>query len=107
MRKRHAIHVVLRDGSGRYLAGQRNCWLFTDDLSQARVFDFIRDRIAEQVETLRREHGLELSILAVDPLERYEVCDLCGIRSMPYATFFDGNRFLCSTCNVAHPKSPS
>jgi pyruvate-formate lyase-activating enzyme len=44
---------------------------------------------------------LELSILAVDPLERYEICDGCGSRSMPYSTFFDGNKFLCSTCNAA------
>ena len=94
------IHV-LRDGFGRYLAGERNGWSFTDDFTQARVFDFIRDRIAEQVESLRREHGLELSILAVDPLERYEICDACGSRSMPYSTFFDGNRFLCPTCNTA------
>jgi hypothetical protein len=105
MRERHAIHVVLQDGFGRYLAGQRNSWSFTEDFSQARIFDFIRDRIAEQVEMLRREHGLELSILAVDPLERYEVCDVCGNRSMPYSTFFDGNRFLCSNCSTAEAKS--
>jgi len=105
MRERHAIHVVLQDGFGRYLAGQRNSWSFTEDFSQARIFDFIRDRIAEQVEMLRREHGLELSILAVDPLERYEVCDVCGNRNMPYSTFFDGNRFLCSNCSTAEAKS--
>jgi len=100
MRERHAIHVVLRDGFGRYLSGQRNGWSFTDDFTQARVFDFIRDRIAEQVEALRRDHGLDLSILAVDPLERYEVCDVCGDRSMPYSTFFDGHRFLCAACKA-------
>jgi len=105
MRERHDIHVILRDGFGRYLAGQRNDWSFTEEFSQARVFDFIKDRIAEQVEMLRREHGLELSIVAVDPLERYEVCDICGNRTMPYSTFFDGNQFLCSNCSTAGAKS--
>ncbi len=96
--REHAIHVILRDGCGRYLAGQRDAWLFTEDFSQAKVFDFVRDRIAEQVELLRQKHGLELSIVAVDPIERYEVCDVCGHRTMPYSTFFDGKRYFCRDC---------
>jgi hypothetical protein len=107
MRERHAIHVVLRDGCGRYLAGQKNDWSFTDDFSQARIFDFIRDRIEEQVDSLTRDHGLALSIVAVDPLERYEICDICGTRAMPYSTFFDGHRYLCPDCHKAHaPAAP-
>jgi len=98
MSERHAIHVVLRDGYGRYLAGQRNLWSFTEDFTQARVFDFIRDRIAEQLETLHREHGLALSVVPVDPIERYEVCDICGQRTMPYSIFFDGKHYTCSGC---------
>jgi hypothetical protein len=98
MPERHGIHVILRDGGGRYLAGERDMWSFTEDVSQAKVFDFIRDRISEQVETLRRDHGLELSIVAVDPVERYEICDVCGHRMMPYSTFFDGKRYFCRDC---------
>ena len=98
MRERHAIHVVLRDGYGRYLAGYKDNWSFTDDFSQARVFDFVADRIAEQVEVLQRSNGLQLSIIAVDPLDRYETCDVCGNRAMPYSTFFDGTRYFCPTC---------
>ncbi len=101
MRERHAIHVVLRDGCGRYLAGQRETWSFTEDFTQAKVFDFIRDRIAEQVERLSRDHGLALSVVAVDPLERYEVCDICGNRAMPYSIFFDGHRYFCRDCRNA------
>lgn len=101
MRERHAIHVVLRDGCGRYLAGQRETWSFTEDFTQAKVFDFIRDRIAEQVEMLSRDHGLALSVVAVDPLERYEVCDICGNRAMPYSIFFDGHRYFCRDCHNA------
>ncbi|HLH52973.1 MAG TPA: hypothetical protein VKY92_05090 [Verrucomicrobiae bacterium] len=102
MHEPHAIHVVLRDGCGRYLTGHRNTWSFTDDFSQARVFDFIRDRIAEQVEALQKGEGLALSVVAVDPLERYEVCDFCGHRAMPYSTFFDGKNYLCRTCLAQH-----
>jgi hypothetical protein len=100
--ERHAIHVVLRDGCGRYLSGQRNTWSFTEDFAQARVFDFIRDRIADQLDALSREHGLVLTVIAVDPLERYEICDACGQRAMPYSIFFDGKNFLCPGCVKAN-----
>ena len=100
MRELHAIHVVLRDGCGRYLPGHRNKWLFTEDFSQAKVFDFIRDRIAEQVEQLQRNQGLALSIVANKPTERYEVCDFCGQRAMPYSTYFDGKNFYCRDCSA-------
>jgi hypothetical protein len=90
--------VVLRDGYGRYLAGQRDSWSFTDDFSEARVFNFVADHIADQLEVLRRNHGVELSIIAIDPLDRYEVCDICGHHAMPYSTFFDGQRYFCPDC---------
>lgn len=106
MRELHAIHVVLRDGCGRYLAGQPNQWVFTEDFSQARVFDFLRDRIAEQVDQLQRDHGLALSIVAIDPVERYEVCDSCGQRAMPYSTFFDGKHYFCRDCYARHSHGP-
>ena len=104
MDERHAIHVVLRDNCGRYLAGKRNMWVFTEDFTQARVFDFVRDRIAAQIDALNREHGLALSIVAVDPLERYEVCDKCGNRAMPYSIFFDGRNYFCPGC-LSNPVS--
>ena len=100
MYEQHAIHVVLRDGCGRYLAGQRNKWSFTADFTQARIFDFIRDRIAEQLDALRKEHSLNLSVIAVDPLERYEICDTCGHRTMPYSIYFDGKNFFCANCRT-------
>jgi hypothetical protein len=102
MRELHAIHVVLRDGCGRYLCGERNKWSFTEDFTRARVFDFIRDHIAEQLESLRMDEGLALSVVAVDPIERYEVCDFCGHRAMPYSTFFDGKNYFCRECSAQH-----
>lgn len=98
MNERHAIHVVLCDEAGRYLSGHRNQWSFTTDFSQARVFDFVRDRIAEQIEALRTQKGLALSVISIDPLERYEICDVCGRRDMPYGIFFDGSKYVCSGC---------
>lgn len=98
MRQRHAIHVVLRDGYGRYLAGHRNEWVFTDDFSEARIFDFVGDHIAEQLDALHRNHGLQLNVIAVDPLDRYEICDVCGNRAMPYSTYFDGTKYFCPDC---------
>ena len=98
MYERHAIHVVLRDGCGRYLSGNTNTWRFTEDFNAAHVFDFIRDRISDPIDLLKREHGLVLSVIAVDPLERYEVCDLCGERTMPYSIYFDGKTFFCHEC---------
>src|SRR5271166_5645059 len=98
MRERYGIHVVLRDGCGRYLAGQRDAWSFTEDLTKARVFDFLADHIPEQLDVLQRDHDLALSVVAVDPIERYEICDFCGHRAMPYSTFFDGQHYFCRDC---------
>jgi hypothetical protein len=39
-----------------------------------------------------------LSAVPVDPTERYEVCDVCGQRTMPYSIFFDGKNYTCSGC---------
>ena len=98
MRARHAIHVVLRDGYGRYLGGHKDAWVFTEDFREARVFDFVADHIAEQLDALRCNQGFQLNVIAVDPAERYEVCDICGQRSMPYSTFFDGRKYFCPDC---------
>ena len=106
MYERHAIHVVLRDGCGRYLSGERNSWCFTEDFAQARVFDFVRDRIADQIESLRHEQGIALSVIAVDPLERYEICDFCGDRTLPYSIVFDGHKFYCLECHKRHQSEP-
>lgn len=95
----HVIKVVLRDLDGRYLAGHTGAWNFVDDPRTARVFDYVRDRISEQLEALEYQHGLVLTAVTLDPRDRYEICDRCGTRVMSVRTFFDGTEYLCPDCH--------
>ena len=92
------IRVVLRSPDGTYLAGGPEAWRYTSERDEAHVFDYERDHIAEQLGKLEREHGLALSVVPVDPRERYEVCDSCGLRVMAMRAFFDGQNYLCPDC---------
>jgi hypothetical protein len=94
----HAIKVMLRSPDGRYVAGHEAGWLLTDDSTRARVFDFVGDRIAEQLQNLQRSSGATWVAVPVDPREGYEICDGCGQRLMAFKIFFDGERFLCPEC---------
>jgi hypothetical protein len=92
------VYVVLRDDQGRYLAGRRQEWAFTADSRNACVFDYVRDRIPEQLESLRTQFGIVLIPIPVESAERYEVCDRCGRRALPFRVFFDGRQYLCAEC---------
>ena len=48
-------------------------WEFTDDRTRARVFDYMGDRVAEQIELVRRAHGRVWIAVKLDPMEVYEV----------------------------------
>ncbi|HWW01649.1 MAG TPA: hypothetical protein VNZ64_18265 [Candidatus Acidoferrum sp.] len=98
MQEHRAIKVVLRNLDGQYLAGHQGAWTFADEGKDARVFDYVADRIPEQLETLECQHGLVLIAVAVDPRDRYEVCDRCGQHVMSLKTFFDGTQYLCPEC---------
>jgi len=94
----HAIHVVLQNCQGKYLAGQPGAWSFSDRIDQARVFDYVADHIPEQLEILEQRHGICLAALPLDPRERFETCDRCGERLMAFKIFFDGREYLCPQC---------
>ncbi len=96
----HAIHVVLQNCEGRYLAGQTGSWSFSDHLDQARVFDYVADHIPEQLEILEQSHGITLIALPLDPRERYESCDRCGARLMAFKIYYDGRQYLCPECRT-------
>ena len=93
-----AIKVVLRAIDGRFLAGHRGSWRFIDDPKAACVFDYLADHIPEQLSNLQRNFGLVLTAVAVDPHERYEVCDRCGRHIMALKAYFDGAEYLCPAC---------
>lgn len=99
MQEPHVIKVVLRDLNGRYLAGHAGAWKFVEDPRTAYVFDYVRDRIPEQLEALEYQHGLVLNTVTLDPRDRYEICDHCGTRLMSVRTFFDGAEYLCPECH--------
>ena len=99
MQEHHAIKVLLRSLDGKYLAGHRGAWTFAEDRKDAHVFDYVADRIPEQLEALECRHGLVLTAVALDPRDRYEVCDRCGRKMMSLKTFFDGNHYLCLDCH--------
>jgi len=94
----HAVHVVLQNCEGKYLAGQAGAWSFSDHLDQARVFDYVADHIPEQLEILKQNHGISLAALTLDPRERHETCDRCGRRLMAFEIYFDGKEYRCPEC---------
>jgi hypothetical protein len=94
----HAIKVILQDREGRYLAGNMTQAEFTDERAKARVFDYVQDRVREQIELLHKTHGTTWVAVRVDPREAYEICDLCGRRVMSFKALFDGTRFVCAEC---------
>jgi hypothetical protein len=104
---RQIIPVVLRSFDGQYLAGHEGAWCFSQDLNEARVFDYIGDRIPEQLQMLEEDHGLSLSAMPLDPRERYETCDRCGARAMALRVYFDGRQFLCPACREIPPDRPN
>ncbi len=98
MKDREAIRVLIVNEEGQYLAGTATHWEFTEERTKARVFDYVKDRVAEQIDLVRRAHGTTWAAIELDPLEAYEFCDRCGCRMMAFRAFFDGKRFVCSDC---------
>ena len=81
-----------------YLAQDANGLFFSNDRAAAIMLNYQSDHVAEQLEALRQTHGI---VLIADPVpvgEIYETCDRCKELFMPWMTFFDGKRFLCSDC---------
>jgi hypothetical protein len=95
---REPVKVLIVNDDGQYLAGTATHWEFTDDRTQARVFDYVGDRVAETIELIRKAHGRVWIAVKLDPGEVYEFCDRCGCRMRAYRTYFDGRQFLCMDC---------
>jgi hypothetical protein len=95
---RHAIKVIIRSPDGKFVKGEPKEWTFTENRAEARVFDYVGDCIAEQLDELRTDHGIQWVAEPIDPRERYEVCDGCGKRVMAFKAFFDGRLYCCPDC---------
>ena len=78
MNDRVAVKVLIVNDDGQYLAGTATHWEFTDNRSQARVFDYLEDRVAETIDLIRKAHGRVWIAVKLDPREVYEFCDRCG-----------------------------
>jgi hypothetical protein len=97
------VKVLIVNEEGHYLAGTATHWEFTEDRTRARVFDYDRDHVAEQIRLVRKAHGTVWVAVRLDPSEAFEFCDWCGCRMTAWRAFFDGRQFLCPDCrkNVA------
>src|SRR6266446_2161497 len=93
-----ASKVFIKRPDGSPLCGAGKPWALTEHSTRATVFDYARDRIAEQLEGLRKTHGISLLIVAVDPKEIHERCDSCEQLVTPAKAFFDGKQFFCGDC---------
>ena len=92
------LKVFIHNTAGQYLAGSAKELFFTNDRSLALVLDFRADRVPEQLELIRKTHGITLVADPVPLEEIYETCDRCKELFVPFMTFFDGKRFLCPDC---------
>lgn len=98
MSETEGTKVLIVNEEGLYLAGTATHWEFTEERLRARVFDYERDHVAEQIRLVRRAHGAVWVAVKLDPREAYEFCDRCGTRLTAWKTFFDGTQFLCPAC---------
>jgi hypothetical protein len=96
---RRIIKVLIGSLDGTaFLTAQQGQWGFTKDRAQAAVFDYLDDRVAEQLERLERDHGIVLKPVPLDLKEVYETCDRCDQMVAPFRAYFDGKHFLCDQC---------
>lgn len=101
-----AIKVLVVNEHGQYLAGTASHWEFTEDRWRARVFDFHKDNVTEQLGLVRKTYGLIWIAVKLDPSETHELCDQCGTRMTALNAVFDGAQFLCRECG-ARAKAPA
>jgi hypothetical protein len=90
--------VFLCNPRGMYLAQDDNGLFFSNDRSAAIILNYKADNVADQLESLRQTHGIQLTADPVPVGEIYETCDRCKELFMPWMTFFDGKHFLCNDC---------
>jgi hypothetical protein len=101
MTEAHPFKVLIVNEHGQYLAGTATRWEFTEERARARVFDYQRDRVPEQIELVKNVYGAIWIAVKLDLREAYEFCDRCGSRLAARQILFDGHQFLCRECSGA------
>ncbi len=101
------IRVLIQNEAGEYLTGGPTDWHFTNDRERATVFDYLRDAVPEQLDSIRRTQNRDWKAVRLDPREVYEVCDRCGCRMMAMTVFFDGTQYLCQECRKTSEAAPA
>ena len=92
------IKVLIVNEEGQYLAGTAVHWEFTEDRTRARVFDYLKDHVAEQIQLVRNAYRSIWIAVKLDAREAYEFCDRCGGRMTATQARFDGTHFFCAAC---------
>ncbi len=98
MNESETIKVLIVNEDGQYLAGTAAHWNFTEDRSLAKVFDYAKDHVVEQIRLVRRVYGTVWVAIRLDPSETFEFCDRCGGRMSSVEAFFTGREFFCNDC---------
>jgi hypothetical protein len=101
------VKVFIHNTEGKYLTRGDQSWVFTDNRLAATIFYYAADRVAEQLETLRKTQGIVLEAVPVPLDEIYENCDRCGELFMPSMIVFDGKQFLCAECRSHASRRPA
>jgi hypothetical protein len=100
------IKVFIQNPEGKYLAGDAESWFFSEDRTRALVLNYKGDRVAEQLEGIRRSQGITLKSVPVPLAEVYETCDRCQELFMPSMILFDGKQFVCADCRSRAARRP-
>jgi len=92
------LKVFIRNLVGEYLARDGKQWSFTTDQAKTHIFDYEPDKVADQLESARRDFGATWVAAQVDEQVDAETCDPCGRKIRPTDILFDGARYLCPDC---------
>jgi hypothetical protein len=95
------VKVLIVNEDGQYLSGTATAWGFTNERSEARVFDYWQDHVPEMLALVKNAHAKVWIAVKLDACESDEFCDRCGSRMAAPAAFFNGREFLCGACRQA------
>ncbi len=106
MRQLEDIKVVLQTPEGKYLAGSWSASCFVQERARAFVFDYLADRVEQQIAMFRNSSGVVFRAVPLAATEVYETCDVCQRLVMPRDAYFSGCQFFCPECKADADAKP-